>query len=121
MSATLLPDKLVMYQCKLCPQDKEIFLCETFLKIHLENHSAFFLKRWEKYKEDKCRVCEMVIDKEDMVEHADKLHPSYLFASIKDLQENGFYDVDTKISSPKTNTISSQAERATSSSLSEES
>merc|ERR1719186_1474360 len=103
MSATMLPDNLVMYQCKLCPQDKEIFLCETLLKIHLENHSAFFLKRWEKYKEDKCRVCKMVIEKEGMAEHTDKMHPSSLFASIKDLQENGFNDVDIKITLPKTN------------------
>ena len=88
-SSTVLPERLVMYQCRLCPPpDQEIYLCETLVKAHLETHSAFFFKRWKEFTEVKCRVCEMVIESDGVVEHLDKLHPRDLFADIKDLEEN---------------------------------
>ena len=87
-ASTMLPDKLAMYECRLCPLDREIYLCDTLVKAHLETHSAFFLKRWKEYVTVKCRVCEIVIESDGMEEHMDKIHPSDLFAGIKDLEEN---------------------------------
>ena len=94
LASTMLPDKLAMYECKLCTQDKEIYLCDTIVKAHLESHSAFFLKRWKEYVKVKCRVCEIVIECDGMEEHMDKIHPSELFAGVKDLEEKDISEIN---------------------------
>jgi len=83
-SATLLPDKLVMYQCKLC---KESYFSETSVKIHLETHWDLLVSKWKEYTEVKCRVCEVVIERDGMEEHMNNLHPSDQFANTQDLEE----------------------------------
>ena len=92
-SATLLPDKLVMYQCKLC---KEIYFSEASVKIHFEKHWDLLVSLWKEYTEVKCRVCEVVIETEGMEEHMDNLHPSDLFANTNDLEKNDSYCYEPK-------------------------
>jgi len=84
-SSTLLPEKLDMYLCRLCtPHTREVFQCKALVKKHLETHSTFFLKKWEEFIEIQCRVCEDVIDIEDLEQHVDEFHPRNLFADVKE-------------------------------------
>jgi len=87
-AATLLPDKLAMYQCKLC---KEIYFSKASVKIHFEKHWDLLVSLWKEYTEVRCRLCEVVIETEGMEEHMDNLHPSDLFADTKDLEKNILY------------------------------
>merc|ERR1719186_1901605 len=92
-SATLLPDKLVMYQCKLC---KEIYFSEASVKIHFEKHWDRLVSLWKEYTEVKCRVCEVVIETEGMEEHMANLYPCDLFANTNDLEKNVSYCYEPK-------------------------
>jgi len=110
-SSTLLPDKLAMYLCRLCTQDhKEVFLCETLMKKHLETHSTFFLKRWTEYTEIQCRICEAVISVTELEQHVEKLHPPDMFADISDID---YVEPNTLPKSPATKDLHLSPKRAT--------
>jgi len=85
-ASTLLPTTLTMFVCKLCPpEEDDSFLTEVQLKIHLEKHSQFFVKRWKEFCEVECRVCEKVIDQDMHEDHLSSAHPRSLYANPKEV------------------------------------
>jgi len=64
--------------------------------MHMNNHSAFFVKRWKKFSQCQCRVCEMVISEDFIEDHMDSAHPTDLFADLSDLMEYSDGQVEQK-------------------------
>jgi len=87
-ASTLLPTTLMMYVCKLCPEETEnVCLHVNEIIAHLQKiHSEFFVETWWKeFTEVQCRVCEMVIEENTIDSHINSFHPCDLFAKIGDI------------------------------------